>query len=618
MFTTQNPDPDSKKPFILWRLLIIWWQWLIPPTQAHKDRQPRKARLIAAGLLVLVVSVFISLFFLYGRDAAKIYKTWRSSMLAREATKLENQATDYLVQNRPMDYQDTLVKAFNKVSEAYISDSSNPEAVRVAARIYTRAGQSQARYLWDRLQSLNAINSDDVPWRIQALARLNEDKSASDQIEEVLRQSKPTKKIVNVADEVMQRLGRSNQLLVILKGYTEREPDDLETRFTYAMRLFQLGNSDQKNEGWGMLWKLAGNNDIIGLRAIEFLDSQQIADPNEQIRLIERLEGHPLSGENHMIAALRRRVLAEPDRKQELMQNAINERGEAKREQLVPLAQWIIDEMQPETLLDFLKEDQVRDYQPLLHLYLNALTIMKRYDDLERIVKDPRTRLTTAERDFHLLHLAFVKTGSIEKPDDGIDKLLVDSVSSALKENRLDLLLDLGLYAEKRKHYRTAMQAFTAASVNAQTEREGYEGMLRTSYLAGSSKEFASAARETARRWPDNQEFLERYFYSCLLNGTEIEAVAERCSKLYEARPNDSQRKLLMSLASYRMLDREACVRYMQGMLLSDLSPGQGAVFCGLLRSIGYIKQAGELASAIPDDQLMLPEENEFLRFAKG
>lgn len=618
MFTTQDPDPDSRKPFILWRPIVIWWQWLVPPTQAHKDRQPRLARLIAAGLLVLVVSLFTSLFFLYSHDAAKIYKRWRSNSLAREAARFEKRAADFLDQDRPTEYQDELVKAFKKASEAYISDSNNPAALSVAARIYTRAGQSQARYLWDKLDSLHAMTSDDVPWRIQALARLNEDKSASDQIEEVLRQSKPTKKIVKVADEVMQRLGRSDQLLAILKSYTEREPDDLDTRLTYAMRLSQLGNPDQKNEGREMLWDLAGNNAITGLRAIEFLDSQQISDPELQLRLIERLEHHPLGTEHDKIAALRRKTLAEPERKQDIIQNAIKERSKAKREQLVPLAQWIIEEKQPETLLSFLKEEQVRDYQPLLHHYLNALTMMNRYDELERIVKDPRTRLTTAERDFHLLHLAFIKSKGIEKPDGEIDKLLIDSVSSALKENRLDLLIELGHYAEKRNHFRTAMQAYKAATVNQRTEREGFEGMLRSSYLAGSSGEFANAARETARRWPDNQEFIERYFYSCLLNGTEMEVVAERCSKLYEARPNDSQRKLLMSLASYRVRDREACLHYMEGMSLRDLSPGQGAVFCGLLRTIGYVKQSEDLARPIPDDQPMLPEEYIFLRLAKG
>ncbi len=539
-------------------------------------------------------------------------------MLAREAVKLEKIAVGFQEQNLPMDFQVALAKAFNKASEAYVCDSSNPDAVRIAARIYTLAGQSQARYLWDKLQGLNAMNEDDVPWRIQSLARLNEDKSASDQIEEVLKQSKPSKKIVQVADDVMQRLGRTEHLLAILKGYTLREPDDLDTRLTYATRLFQLGNPDQKSEGWGMLWELAGSNTISGLRTIEFLNNQKINDPDEQNRLIERLEGHPLGGDFYKIAALRRKALVEPERKQELMQNAINERSAARREQLLPLAAWIIDEKQPETLLKFVKEEQVREFQPLLHHYLNALTMMKRYADLERIVRDPRTRLTTAERDFHLLHLAFIKSVESDKLDPEIDKLLVDSVDSALKENRLDLLIELGHYAEKRTRYRTAMQAYKAATVSQRTEREGFEGMLRTSYLAGSSKEFANSARETARRWPDNQEFLERYFYSCLLSGTEMEVVAERCGKLFEARPNDSKRKLLMSLASFRMADRESCMRYMEGMSLRDLSPGQGAVFCGLLRSIGYIKQASDLAAPISDDQPMLPEENLFLQFAKG
>ncbi|MEI6537592.1 MAG: hypothetical protein WCN98_19775, partial [Verrucomicrobiaceae bacterium] len=320
----------------------------------------------------------------------------------------------------------------------------------------------------------------------------------------------------------------------------------------------------------------------------------------------------------HKIASLRRLAMEEPDHKQAIILKAIDDRSGAKREQLVPLASWLISEKQPELLLKFIKEEQAREYAPLLPHYLNALTMMNRMDEVERIVKDTRTRLTTAERDYYLVHLAYLKNKMTDKSNEELDKQLVDAVSSSLKENRLDLLSQLGQYAEIRGRYRTSMQAYKAVSLNTKTEREGYEGMLRVSYLMGSSVDFASIARETARRWPDNQTFLERYFYSCLLNGSEMEVVGERCRKLYEARPDDPLRKLLMSLASYRMGDLDSCVRYLKETSLSTLTPGQGAVFCGMLRSIGFIKQAGDLARKIPDDLPMLPEESGFLRFAKS
>ena len=125
------------------------------------------------------------------------------------------------------------------------------------------------------------------------------------------------------------------------------------------------------------------------------------------------------------------------------------------------------------------------------------------------------------------------------------------------------------------------------------------------------------AAHETARRWPDNQRYLERSLYAGLLTGIEMETALSRCQKLYDARPNDSQRKLLMGLADIRMADPSACRRAVEGINLDDIAPGQRAVLCGLMKAMGFAKQAYELSQTIPDDIVMLPEEANFLRRAK-
>jgi hypothetical protein len=159
MFTSQNPDPNGKKHFILWRPVVALWTWLVPPTQAHADRQPVAARRVAAALIVFVVLLLIALTLIFGRDLAKLYRKWRSNNAVKEAQKFERVAQEYFDQKREMEYQDTLVKSFLKASEAYVSDPDNPEAVRVAARIYTRTGQNQARFLWDKLQQLGAMTT---------------------------------------------------------------------------------------------------------------------------------------------------------------------------------------------------------------------------------------------------------------------------------------------------------------------------------------------------------------------------------------------------------------------------------------------------------------------------
>ncbi|HEY2572605.1 MAG TPA: hypothetical protein VGH65_01005, partial [Verrucomicrobiaceae bacterium] len=56
MLSNQNPDPAQlhKAPFVLWRPFAALWNWLVPQSVAHADRQPRMARFVAAGLVLLV------------------------------------------------------------------------------------------------------------------------------------------------------------------------------------------------------------------------------------------------------------------------------------------------------------------------------------------------------------------------------------------------------------------------------------------------------------------------------------------------------------------------------------------------------------------------------------
>lgn len=617
MFTTQDPDPRKRKVFFLWRPLAALWSWLVPPSVAHADRQPRVARFIAAGLLVALVLGVVVYVLMNARVWHRAYRHWQSSNLVEDAEKFEKLAEDYREQQKPMEYQDTMVKAFRYASEAFTKNPDSPEAIRVAARIYTRAGANESRWLWSRLEKLNALTDDDVAWRIQSLTALKEDKTAGDQIEQVLRERPPSQKIVEIADTVMQRLGRSEQLLAILRSYAARKPDDLETRLVLGMRLVQFGSPKDKAEGTRLLWEMAAGETAVGLRAVEFLDTLPHGAPDTH-RLIARLEGHPLAKEAHRIAALKRRVQLEPGRKQEILRQAVETRRGMARDDRVPLARWLYQERDAEKILALLREDEVRDHPALLHDYFNALSLLHRYDDLERLVKDPRCRFTNAERDFHMVHLAFVKNTLTKQPNDDIDRLLVTAVNSAMKESQVRMLLELGRYAEMRKRFRTALEAYKVAAGSPAAEREAYEGMLRSSYHMGSMKDYAAITRETARRWPSHQYFAEQFLYASLLSGEGMETMAEQARVLLEARPKDSQRKLLMALASYRFGDRAECARHLQNTTPQDLTPGQRAVFSGLARSAGFGDEAGKLAAAIPEDTPMLPEEEKFLRLARG
>src|SRR4051794_3271553 len=111
MLTSQNPNPNEKQPFVLWRPFLAVWTWLVPPTQAHIDRQSRTARYVFLGLIMLLALALVTTALLKGRDWHNAYKRWASNSDARTAVKYEKEAADYLEANRTMDYQDAMNKA---------------------------------------------------------------------------------------------------------------------------------------------------------------------------------------------------------------------------------------------------------------------------------------------------------------------------------------------------------------------------------------------------------------------------------------------------------------------------------------------------------------------------
>jgi predicted Zn-dependent protease len=617
MLTTQNPDPNSKPPFILWRPIISAWHWLVPPTLAHADRQSSTARWIARILVVVIPVTVVAVAFINGREWHHAYKRWRAASIMQEVNKMDVKADSFLEQGMTIEAQQTLFTTSKKADEAYKMDPENIDAIRFWAKNATRGKQGEAaNFLWSKLAKLTTPTEQDMAFRIQALTNSYEDKKAEEQIEKAFKETKPTPKTARLADEVMQRMGKKQQLLELLRHYVEERSGDKDMQLLLAMRQVQLGENKDAQEGLSSLWTLSNGEDEVSLKAIEFLYTVTSLSRDEQQKLIELVRKHPLTKEEHRIAALRKQAALDPARKMEIFKNAIEERKNAKRDDLPPLTRWLNDEGQSELVVNFLKrkESSVQEYKPLLDNYLNALTRLNRNEELERLVKDKRTILSTSERAFMLVHLAFV----LKKPEDEVKKLIIDALDSALSENKTSMIYDIAQYAESRGMLLEAQKGYQASSLAPRTEQKGYEGMIRVSYAVGDSPAFTKATKETARRWPENQYFLERYLYACLLSGQELETALTRVKKMLEARPNDSQRKLIMALALYRQQDAKESAAVLNNINLGELTVGQDAVFCGILKAAGMVKQATEIAKQIPDDAKMLPEESVFLQRAKG
>jgi hypothetical protein len=377
-------------------------------------------------------------------------------------------------------------------------------------------------------------------------------------------------------------------------------------------------DTQEMREGLRRAWKLAELDTTVGLQALELLDTLESMPPDEAKRLIERLRNHPEATGWHVVATLKRELQLYPERRNSLIQEAVQRSLELKREDVVPFVRWLVEQGEYLQVLALVNEDEARGYQPLLENYLTALTMLQRFESLERLINDPKvgTILSPSVAAFYRAHLAFVT----RKPAADIRQALLLARNAAELERRGELSLRIAEYAEARGYTDIAEGAYKSASQSPRTDRQGFQGLIRTTESNGNTEGMLAAASEACQRWPGDPLYAERLLYLNLLTGRQMEVALHESLKLVEQRNNDHQRRLLVALGYWRLMDLRAATEHLQNMDLGALSPGQQAVFAAIARDSGTnnARQAAlSVIRNIDPKASMLPEERACIAYAE-
>ncbi|MCX6856537.1 MAG: hypothetical protein NTV80_16720, partial [Verrucomicrobia bacterium] len=208
MLTNQTIDPNQEgqpKPFILLRPFITAWQWLVPPTQAHRDRQSKTARWVAISTLVISCLGLILLGFLYARPLHHKYRDWQAEGLYKEAKSLANDGQ--------------YPTAFAKIQEAVIKSPDNINALRMNAEFLTMAKRPESLYFLDQLEKRGVTNDTDRQMRVRALVNLQRPKEASDLLEKLLTDQKPNQTMMKLAEDVWGKSQKDEMLKKAFKNF---------------------------------------------------------------------------------------------------------------------------------------------------------------------------------------------------------------------------------------------------------------------------------------------------------------------------------------------------------------------------------------------------------------
>lgn len=596
MLTNQTIDPTkdaNQKPFILWRPFVAVWHWMVPPTVAHRDRQSSTARWVAGSLIAVVCVGLATLAILYAKPIQDSWQRWRSDRMVEEARRLAEDGQ--------------VVNAVIKAQEAYSMAPDNPNALRINGEFFSLMKRNEAVYFLEKLEQGGGATASDRQIKIRALKNIGRDKEAAAELEALLREEPLSESLMKLSEEVWGVRQKNANMLPLIKSYVEKHPDDNANRLRLATVQINSALPGEISAGMRSLWELAERDDEIGLRAIDSLNQLDSLPPDETTRLIERLKAHPDAGGWHYVAALKRTIQANPSRRTAIISEAVESAKGKDREDLVPIVRWLVEEKQYLQVLSLVSLEEAKTYQPILENYLTALTMLGRMDEIEQIVNDPKVEgiINRTLLAFYRAHLAFVT----KKPDQEFRTQLITAKNAAAAEGRGSMLLSIGSYAEQRGQTDIAAEAYHDAAMNRQSERPGYEGLLRCSLANGNTAALFEASREAVRRWPDDESYIENYLYSCLLIGHDMELALYNAKKLHARQPSNHPAKLLVALGYWRMHHFDQAAGYLQRMDLNELTEGQRAVYAGIAAAAGFEPEAAQIARSIAANATMLPEE---------
>ncbi len=610
MLWNQKIDPTkdlSQKPFVLWRPFIATWEWLFPPSVAHRDRQSPLARWIATGVILCLCTTLIVVGILYAQPLKSSYKNMRARSMIKEARRMAENGQ--------------VVNAVMKAQEAYSKAPESVEAIRLNFEYFTLMKRDTALYFYDKLKDLDALTPTDEQLHVRCLVNLGKPKEASVALEALMRVEQPSEALMKLAEEIWGQREHNKPLLNVLHGYTQAHPEDKESALRLAKVQLASGNPSEVGQGMELLWKLTDQEDALGLRALENINGLPSLTPEDTTRLIQRLKTHPKGSEWHYVAALKREVLQSPGKKKEIVMDAVAKYQGKKRDQLLPLVRWLVEEGEFLQVLTLVPEDEAKEHQGLLENYLNALTMLQRFSDVERLVYDPKIQevLDPTTVAMFRAHLAYV----LQKPAEELRSKLIAAKDAAAMNGRYPALLRIAQYGEDRSHfdiaedaYRLTIRAARRASAPPKIEREAYTGLIKACESNHNTEALLQATQDAVTRWPDDSTFAERYLYTNLLAGKNIELSLRNALKLLQIQPKDHLRKLTVALAHWRMQDIQQAVSYLQYIDLNPLTEGQRAVFAAIAHSGGFRDEAVGVIKAINPKAGMLPEERRCFELA--
>ena len=576
-------------------------------TEELRLRAHKRRRLLF--LFVIALALGLAIFFA-ARPTRNAIKGWQARRHATKAFALID-AGDWN-------------EARKEAIAAYQLRPSEPEALRAVARFLSRTRQQQAFEFWDQLAQLQPLTRDDLGDEAAVALGNGELERAAAAIEHLLgnegKDAAPHDWLLaaqlrlqqGAADKALDSLGT----IFTNPGATSREQFQATLLELQAARTGNTeSDSRHQSDAWERLSKLAQSDDAVGLDSLVLLAQRRLATPDQPSpiaseELVKRLESHPLAKAPQKLLAVDLKIQADPEEKEALVRQAIDQWKNSDASQLAVLATWLNGKGEFQRQLDEIPEDKALGSRDLFLQRMDALGALDRWDEIDRLLDSERFPLDPVMQHMYLAR-ANAQLGQEAASKNNWQRALEAAAGDAGK------LMTLGEYAEKNGATEIAESAYTKATAAAPKLRPAWQGKLRTTYATRDTRRIHDILADMLNLWPNDTAIQNDEAYTRLLllpndssNNDELITIEHLAEELVRREPASLPHRTLLALVRLKQHRPVAALQVYDGINVAPnaLTPSALAVHAAVLNGNDQREAAQQEIRQAPLDRL-LPEE---------
>jgi hypothetical protein len=558
-------------------------QVLEPTLELEHAKRKRRLVIVSVLLFTMLAAALV---------AGPVYhrlKAWRSRQLAAVAQRL-------IAEKK-------LEPASQKGRAAYLMWPSEPNAIRVMARLQTLAGQATAVQFWQLLLASGHATEADRREYVEVAIRMGSLNQAHQELTSLLTQEPDKPANLWLLSHLCLAQRDLPAAARFASAARDREPTNQQYQLFAATLSFDSPDRELQSRARQTVWNLARETNALGLQALELLGRRRELTTDNLGELIGLLEKHPLRTTLDRLLARSVQIQLQPARRTEVLDSVAAEFKKESAEDVHQVAVWFNQQREFNRTLSLVPLDEARKRADLFVVHLDALAAQERWKDIEGILAGKGAPLPPAQLE------AFKARCAAKLNNPSASAAAWRRALSGAESNPEELWW-IADYAVKNGELEQARRAYRAWIGRVRDPRPGYTALADLIERTGTTAELRVVIREMLKRWPTDAALRNDDAYLSLLLGEGLEEARRTAEELVAQAPGSLPHRTTLALAWYRLNDPARALQVYQGRDYDwNLAlPSNRAVYAAVLAANGKGPDARQLAKSLAPDRLRKEE----------